>query len=165
MQDACTWCFVWDAWTNLRDWTCQHKVRSLKVSNLKVCTQWTYHIRSSFLLWEYWKLYCPVPMQLSWTMWLDLANEMWVEGIWVTSGLTHWKLSIVSTAASHLLTQKKQRPSVEMAELKIEVAYIAEGSLEGFRPPANRGSKKFLMCYSTDIEQLFVFRPILAHPD
>ena len=49
-----------------------------------------------------------------------------------------------------------------MAELKIEVAYIAEGSLEGFRPPAHRGSEKFVMRYSTDTEQLLVFSDSLS---
>ena len=142
VQDACTWCFAWDAWTNVIG-------HANTRSDLSKSATWRFVHSGLIACGQYWKLHFPVPMQLSWTMCLGLVNEMWVDGIWVTSGLTHWKVPIDSTAASHLLTQQRQRPSVEMAELKMEVTYIAEGSLEGFRPPANRGSEKFLMCYST----------------
>lgn len=60
-------------------------------------------------------IYFPTPKQLGWAMWLDLANELWPEGVCVTSRLTRWGSPLDFPAAILLLPQKIQRPPVEMS--------------------------------------------------
>ena len=45
VEDAHTWPYMPDTWTNLCDWTCTHTVIPLKVHNLKVSMWGTYYVR------------------------------------------------------------------------------------------------------------------------